>query len=139
MHGNEVENSRGYRFRLVSSLPHLKSLDFSAPRKVRTVTGGRQEAIEIRQGGHRSSRSAPRASPTASFRRFTAVTTAEGYAVNVRMESQAADWQGDACYLQVTQQVDGQGDAWLAALRQIEATRRWCGAGLPWRDVRDTI
>ena len=30
MHGNEVENSRGYRFRLVSSLPHLKSLDFSA-------------------------------------------------------------------------------------------------------------
>ena len=30
MHGNEVENCKGYRFRLVSSLPHLKSLDFSA-------------------------------------------------------------------------------------------------------------
>ena len=105
-----------------------KSLNCSAPRKVRTVTGGREEAIEIRQGGHRSSRSAPRASPTASSHRFTAITTVDGHVVRVRTPSSY-----DGCYTKdvPAHLVGGQGDAWLAALRQIGTTRRWCGAGLP--------
>ena len=93
-----------------------KSLNCSAPRKVRTVTGGREEAIEIRQGGHRSSRSAPRASPTASSHRFTAITTVDGHVVRVRTASSY-----DGCYTKdvPAHLVHVDGDAWLVALRQM--------------------
>lgn len=47
LHGNPIENTKGYRFLVLSKLPHLQSLDFSCVTKADKMTTGTFQKMNI--------------------------------------------------------------------------------------------